>query len=473
MRLDALLEGTGCSGGELENVEVSGISYDTRTLKPGELFVALRGYRTDGHRYIEEAWSKGAAAIVAEEGEKVLLVPDSRLALAVLSANWFGHPARELTVIGVTGTNGKTTTTTLLWGMLQQVLGTPVGLIGTNENRVGQETFPAKRTTPESYEVHRWLRQMADAGCSHVVMEVSSHALCMDRVAGISFTVGAFTNLSQDHLDFHKTMEAYREAKGRVFQQSETAVLNLDDEAGRYYAQRAEGKVITYSESRGEADLTAENLALYPDRVEFEAVTKEALGHVRLPIPGSFTIYNALCALGCAQALGLPLDKAAGALTNAPGVKGRMEVTPHSGPGTVIIDYAHTPDALEKVLTALRDFTPGRLICLFGCGGDRDRGKRLIMGAVCADLADVCVVTSDNPRSEEPDAIIGDVLRGMVKFDKVKIVEPDRPRAIRLALSLMKEGDTLLLAGKGHETYQEVNGEKRHLDEREIVAKGG
>lgn len=473
MRLDALLEGTGCSGGELGEVEILGISYDTRTLKSGELFVALRGYQQDGHRYIEEARSKGAAAIVAEEGENVLLVPDSRLALATLSANWFGHPARELTVVGVTGTNGKTTTTTLLWGMLQQVLGTPVGLIGTNENRVGQEAFPAQRTTPESYEVHRWLRQMADAGCSHVVMEVSSHALCMDRVAGIPFTVGAFTNLSQDHLDFHKTMEAYREAKGRLFQQSETAVLNLDDEAGRYYAQRVEGKVITYSERRGEADLTAENLALYPDRVEFEAVTKKALGHVCLPIPGSFTIYNALCALGCAQALGLPLDKAAGALTDAPGVKGRMEVVPHSGPGTVIIDYAHTPDALEKVLIALRDFTPGRLICLFGCGGDRDRGKRLIMGAVCADLADVCVVTSDNPRSEEPDAIIGDVLQGMVKFDKVKIVEPDRPRAIRLALSLMKEGDTLLLAGKGHETYQEVNGEKRHLDEREIVAKGG
>ena len=420
---------------------------------------------------IEEARDLGATAIVAEEGENVLLVPDSRLALATLSANWFGHPARELTVVGVTGTNGKTTTTTLLWGMLQQVLGIPVGLIGTNENRVGQETFPAQRITPESYEVHRWLRQMVDAGCSHVVMEVSSHALCMDRVAGIPFTVGAFTNLSQDHLDFHKTMEAYRQAKGRLFQQSETAVLNLDDEAGRYYAQRLEGKVITYSERREEADLTAENLALYPDRVEFEAVTKEKLAHVCLPIPGSFTIYNALCALGCAQALGLPLEKAAEALTDAPGVKGRMEVVPHSGPGTVIIDYAHTPDALEKVLTTLRGFTPGRLICLFGCGGDRDRGKRLIMGAVCADLADVCVVTSDNPRSERPEAIISDVLRGMVRFDKVKIVEPDRVRAIRLALSLMKEGDTLLLAGKGHETYQEVNGEKKPLDEREIVGK--
>lgn len=473
MRLDILLEGTGVSAGEQGELEITGLSYDTRTLKPGELFVALRGYRQDGHRYIGEARTKGAAAIVGEEGEDILLVPDSRRALALLSANWFGHPARELTVVGVTGTNGKTTTTTLLWGMLREVLEAPVGLIGTNGIRIGEELLPAGRTTPESYELQSLLRQMVDAGCGHVVMEVSSHALSMDRVEGIPFAVGAFTNLSQDHLDFHKTMEAYREAKGRLFRQSKIAVLNLDDEAGRSYARQRSGELLTYSECREEADLRAENLSLYPDRVEFEAVTGEGRYPVRLPIPGSFSIYNALCALGCAKALGLPLEKASEALAHAPGVKGRMEVVPHSGPGTVIIDYAHTPDALEKVLTVLRDFTPGRLICLFGCGGDRDRGKRLIMGAICADLADVCVVTSDNPRSEPPEAIIGDILQGMVKFDTVKIVEPDRGRAIRLAISLLKEGDTLLLAGKGHETYQEVKGKKRHLDEREIVAKGG
>ncbi len=473
MRLNELLEGTGYEGPVPQDLEISGISYDTRTISPGQLFVALRGYKTDGHRYIDEARSRGAAAVVAEEGENVILVPDSREALAVLSANWFGHPTRDLAVVGVTGTNGKTTTTTLLWAMLQETLGSPVGLIGTNGIQVGEETFPAQRTTPESWEVQRWLRQMADAGCSHVVMEVSSHALCMHRVDGIRFAVGAFTNLTQDHLDFHKTMEEYRRAKGRLFAQSDVSVLNLDDEAGRCYWETVEGEKLSYSESRDEADLTAKNLRLAPGHIEFEGATRDELVHVSLGIPGGFTLYNALCVLGCAKALGLPLEKAAAALGHAPGVKGRMEVVPHSGPGVVIIDYAHTPDALEKALTALRDFTPGRLICLFGCGGDRDRSKRAIMGSVCADLADVCLVTSDNPRSEPPEAIIGDILRGMVKFDKVKIVEPDRVRAIRLGLSLLKEGDTLLLAGKGHETYQEVNGEKRHLDEREIVADPG
>ena len=472
MRLKELLEGTGYEGPEVQDVEIEGISYDTRTIKPGELFVALRGYKTDGHKYIDEARAKGAAAIVAEEGEEVFLVPDSRAALAALSANWFGHPGRDLAVVGVTGTNGKTTTTTLLWAMLQETLGSPVGLMGTNGIRIGEETFSAQRTTPESWEVQQWLRRMAEAGCSHVVMEVSSHALCMHRVDGIRFAVGAFTNLTQDHLDFHRTMEEYRDAKGRLFAQSDVAVLNLDDEAGRYYKETVEGEKLTYSESRDEADLTAKNLRLDPGHIEFEGVTRNELVHVSLGIPGGFTLYNALCALACAKALGLPLEKAAAALGHAPGVKGRMEVVPHAGPGTVIIDYAHTPDALEKALTALRDFTPGRLICLFGCGGDRDRSKRAIMGSVAADLSDVCLVTSDNPRSEPPEAIIGDILQGMVKFDKVKIIEPDRARAIRLGLSLLKEGDTLLLAGKGHETYQEVKGEKYPLDEREIVAKG-
>lgn len=471
MRLKELLEGTGYEGPAPQDMEIEGVSCDTRTIKPGELFVALRGYKTDGHKYIDEARARGAAAVVAEEGEDTLLVPDSRAALAVLSANWFGHPVRDLAVIGVTGTNGKTTTTTLLWAMLQETLGSPVGLIGTNGIRIGEETFPAQRTTPESWEVQQWLRRMADAGCGHVVMEVSSHALCMHRVDGIRFAVGAFTNLTQDHLDFHKTMEEYRTAKGRLFAQSDVSVLNLDDEAGRYYWETVEGERLSYSESRDEAGLTAKNLRLEPGRIEFEAVAQDELAHVSLGIPGGFTLYNALCALGCAKALGLPLERAAAALDHAPGVKGRMEVVPHAGPGTVIIDYAHTPDALEKALTALRDFTEGRLICLFGCGGDRDRSKRAIMGSIAADLADVCVVTSDNPRSEPPEAIIGDILRGMVRFDKAKIVEPDRERAIRLGLSLLKEGDTLLLAGKGHETYQEVKGEKRHLDEREIVAK--
>ena len=470
MRLSELLRDVNCLSRAGEDVEVSGISYDTRTLQAGEVFVALRGYRTDGHRYIEEARQKGCSAVVAEEGEGVCLVADSRAALAAMSANWFGHPARVLTVIGVTGTNGKTTTTQLLWGMLRTALGARVGLLGTNENRVGETVFPAERTTPESYEVQQWLRRMADAGCSHVVMEVSSHALALHRVDGVPFAVGAFTNLTQDHLDFHGTMEAYRDAKEGLFRRSRTAVLNLDDEAGRYYARRATCPVRTYSERRDEADLTAKNLRLFPDRVEFEAVSREEITRVRLGIPGGFSVYNALCALACAQALEIPLSRAAQALETAPGVKGRMEVVPTPGAGTVVIDYAHTPDALENALTALRDFTAGRLICLFGCGGDRDRSKRPVMGAIAGALSDLCIVTSDNPRTEPPEAIIREILSGMEEASALVRVEPDRRRAIRLALSAAEPGDVVVLAGKGHETYQEMGGVAYHLDEREEIA---
>ncbi|MCI9263734.1 MAG: UDP-N-acetylmuramoyl-L-alanyl-D-glutamate--2,6-diaminopimelate ligase [Oscillospiraceae bacterium] len=474
MRLHELLEGLDVQSPIPEDREIQGISYDTRTIRPGEIYVALRGYKTDGHRYISEAQSKGAAAVVAEEGEGVIQVSDSRKALALLSANWFGHPARELAVVGVTGTNGKTTVTTLLWRLLQQALGTSVGLLGTNEIRVGEEGFPARRTTPESYEVQYWLRKMVEAGCTHAVMEVSSHALCMSRVEGIQFAVGAFTNLTQDHLDFHRTMEAYEEAKGRLFRQCDAAVLNWDDPAGKRFGEIVTCDTIFYSkQSQKEGKtphLQVTNWKHFPGGTEFQLETGEGTFPVRLNIPGDFTVSNALCVLGCAKALGIPVEKTAALLSQAPGVKGRMEVVPHKGPGTVIIDYAHTPDALKNALSALRSFTSGRLICLFGCGGDRDRGKRAIMGAVAAEGADLCVVTSDNPRSEAPEGIVEDVLRGMVRFDKVKIVEPDRVRAIRLGLSLLKEGDTLLLAGKGHETYQEVKGEKHPLDEREIVA---
>jgi len=454
-----------------EDREICGISNDTRTLRPGEIYVAVRGHKTDGHRYIAEARAKGCAAVVAEEGEDVLLTPDSRAALAVLAANWYRHPAEGMTLIGITGTNGKTTTATLLAHLLTEVLGTRVGLLGTNEIRIGGETYPAQRTTPESLDLQRWLRRMADSGCTHVVMEVSSHALCLDRVDTLRFAVGAFTNLTEDHLDFHGTMEAYRAAKERLFAQSDRAVLDLDDAAGRYYLGRVPCPSVTYSERCDAATLTAKDLRLFPDRVEFVAVTREALARVRLPIPGSFSIYNALCALSCAVALGLPLEESAAALSTAPAVRGRMEVVPHGGPGTVVIDYAHTPDALEKALLSLRDFTAGRLYCLFGCGGDRDRSKRPIMGAIAAQCADGYILTSDNPRGEDPAAILGDILKGTAGERPPLLIEPDREKAIQQALLLLREGDTLLLAGKGHETYQEVNGEKRHMDERELLAK--
>ena len=474
MRLNQLLAGVALTERRAGDVECSGICYDTRTMVPGCLFVALPGYKTDGHKYIAQALEQGAAAVLCQhppEGEGPWLVtPDARAALAAVSANWFGHPARDLTLLAVSGTNGKTTTTYLLKAMLEGVLGARVGLIGTNQNMVGDEVLPAHRTTPESWEVQQLLREMADAGCTHVVMEASSHALVLHRLDGLRFRAGIFTNLTQDHLDFHGTMEAYRDAKGLLFRQSDTAVLNLDDEAGRYFARTVAVPRLTYSERRDEADLTAKNLRLFPDRVEFEAVAAGAISRVRLPIPGGFTVYNALGVLTCGLALGLPLADCADALAKAPGVKGRIEVVPVPADFAVIIDYAHTPDALENILTTVRDFTAGRVICLFGCGGDRDRTKRPQMGAIAGSLADVAVVTSDNPRTEEPEAIIRDILPGLEGTAAQVVVEPDRRAAIRRALSLAKPGDTVVLAGKGHETYQEVGTRVLHLDEREEVA---
>jgi len=475
MKLRSLLAGVPLTG-ELRSpdLEINSISYDTRTLEPGALFVALPGAKTDGHKHILEALDRGAAAVLCREapgGDGPWLTTwDPRLALALVSANWFRHPGREMVLIGVTGTNGKTTTTCLIKSMLEQALGAKVGLIGTIQNLIGSRELPAQRTTPESYELQKLLRTMADEGCTHVVMEVSSHALTQHRVAGLQFDAGVFTNLTQDHLDYHRTMEAYRGAKEALFDQSEIAIFNLDDEAGRWYAQRRVGPMFTYSEIRAQADLTARNIQLFPEYVAFEALISGELRRVRLPIPGGFSIYNALAALSCGLALGLPLEDCAAALGHAKGVKGRVEVVPTPAPYTVILDYAHTPDALENILNACRGFAQKRVICLFGCGGDRDRTKRPIMGSVAAELADLVVLTSDNPRSEDPDAILAEILPGFADWDTPVHVEPDRVRAIRWALDQGREGDVVLLAGKGHETYQEIRGEKRHLDEREVVA---
>ena len=475
MKLHSLLAGVPLMGDlYAQDLEIASISYDTRTLRPGALFIALPGAKTDGHKHISEALEKGAAAVLCREAPPEpgpwLVTEDTRLALALASANWFRHPGREMTLIGVTGTNGKTTTTCLIKSMLEQAAGAKVGLIGTIQNMIGEQVLPAHRTTPESYELQELLRTMSDAGCTHVVMEASSHALVQHRTAGLEFDAGVFTNLTQDHLDYHKTMEAYREAKERLFDQSEIAVFNLDDEAGRWYAQRRTGPMFTYSEIRAKADLTARNLQLLPDRVSFEALISGELRRAELPIPGGFSIYNALAALACGLALGLSLKSCTAALAQAKGVKGRVEVVPSPAPYTVILDYAHTPDALENILHACRGFAQNRLICLFGCGGDRDRSKRPIMGAVAAELADLVVLTSDNPRTEDPEAILSEILPGLAGWDAPYHVEPDRVKAIHWALDQARAGDVVLLAGKGHETYQEVMGEQRHLDEREVIA---
>ena len=455
-------------------MEITGISYDSRRTAPGELFAAVVGYAADGHRFIPMAVERGAAAVLCQtppEGEiPYVRVANSRYALAIASRNWFGDPAGEMTMIGVTGTNGKTTSTLLLKHVLEHTLGAKVGLIGTNANMIGDREIPTERTTPESYELQKLFREMYDAGCTHVVMEVSSHALDQNRVAGVRFAAGVFTNLTQDHLDYHKTMENYAAAKARLFSISDAAVINLDDPWARYFIKEAQCPVTTYSVDDNAADLVAKDVRLLPDRVRFRAVAEGEIERVELGIPGRFSVYNALDVLACCGVLGVSLEAAAAALVTARGVKGRVETVPTDGDYTILIDYAHTPDALENVLRAVRETAPGRVVAVFGCGGDRDRTKRPVMGNIGTELADLAVITSDNPRTEEPEAIIAEILSGVKAGKQKYIAITDRVEAIEYAIEHHRPGDVIVLAGKGHETYQEINHVKHHMDEREIVA---
>ena len=453
--------------------EITGIAYDSRAVKPGNLFVAICGYDTDGHKYIPMALKKGAACVLCEkapaEGEYVLL-SDTRRGLALAGANWYGNPAGEMTMIGITGTNGKTTTTYLVKHILEDCLGAKVGLVGTIQNMIGDEVLHTERTTPESLELQALFRHMADAGCTHVVMEVSSHALCLHRVDGVTFDVGVFTNLTQDHLDFHKTMEEYCRAKAMLFARSKVGAVNVDDPWAKEILAHATCPVITYS-AKGQAALEATDIRLEPHHVAFTAHYQGTETACTLGIPGAFSVYNALSALSAALALGIAPEKAAASLATARGVKGRAEVVPTPGKDyTVLIDYSHTPDSLENILKTVREFARGRVIAVFGCGGDRDPIKRPIMGKIAADLADLVVVTSDNPRTEDPMAIIDQILVGIPKDQTPTTVIENRRQAIRWAMDNAKAGDVIVLAGKGHETYQEIGHEKFHLDEREEVA---
>ena len=454
--------------------EITAICYDSRKAEPGCLFVAVTGFAADGNRFIPMALEKGAAAVVTakkpEQDIPYILVESDRLALAMLGCNFYGHPAKSMTMIGVTGTNGKTSSTLLLKQVLEKTLGARVGLIGTMANMIGEKTIPTERTTPESLDLQALFARMRDGGCTHVIMEVSSHAITLERIGGVHFDVAAFTNLTEDHLDFHKTMDAYCDAKAELFRRCDRAVINADDSyAGRILAAAA-CPVLTTSVTTKEG-LHAENVELHAEGISFTAVYGEERASVKLPIPGRFTVYNALTVLGVACQLGISLSDCAEALKTAKGVKGRVEVVPTPGtPYSVLVDYAHTPDGLENVLRSVRDFCRGRLICVFGCGGDRDPLKRPIMGRIGVELSDIAVITSDNPRTEPPMAIIEDILKGVNQENGEYIVIEDRRRAIRYAMDIAEKNDIIVLAGKGHETYQDIGGQKHHLDEREEVA---
>ena len=455
-------------------LDIPEVIYDSRKVTPGSLFVAVTGFAADGNRFIPMALQKGAAVIVtAKEPEgdfPYVLVESDRQALAWLGCNFYGHPAKSMTMVGVTGTNGKTSVTLLLKHVLEKTVNAKVGLIGTTANMIGGEVIPTERTTPESFELQGLFARMRDSSCTHVVMEVSSHAIALDRVAGVRFDAAAFTNLTEDHLDFHRTMDHYCATKAELFRRCGKGVINADDSYAGRFLDAAECEVITTSVA-GAGSLTAKNLELRADGIGFTAVLNGEEVPVSLGIPGKFTVYNALTVLGLAVSLGISLKDAAAALADAPGVKGRVEVVPTPGEDyTILIDYAHTPDGLENVLSSVRGFCKGRLIAVFGCGGDRDPIKRPVMGRIGTALADLTIITSDNPRTEDPEAIIRDITPGADEAGKPYEVVVDRRAAIRHAMQIAKKDDIIVLAGKGHETYQEIMGIKHHMDEREIVA---
>ena len=464
-------------GGRVEekyaDITFLGANNDSRKIQPGQLFLALQGER-DGHDFIPMAMEKGAAVIVtAKEPEQdvpYVLVESDRLALAYLGRNFFGNPAASMQMIGVTGTNGKTSSTLLLKHVLEVVKGAKVGLMGTMENMIGHTRIPTERTTPESLDLQALLGQMRDGGCTYAIMEVSSHAIALERVGGLTYEVAAFTNLTEDHLDFHMTMENYCDTKAQIFARCRHAVVNADDPWALRICKNAVVEPL-FTSVKDKSGLYAKDVELLSDGVRFVAVCADEQVPISVGIPGKFTVYNVLTVLGCAKELGISLSDAAQALKTAQGVKGRVEVVPTPGkPYTVLIDYAHTPDGLENVLSSVKGFCKGRLIAVFGCGGDRDPIKRPIMGRIGTEIADIAVITSDNPRTEDPAAIIQDILKGVDPACKTAVMIENRVEALRYAMDIAENRDIIVLAGKGHETYQEVCGVKHHMDEREIVA---
>jgi UDP-N-acetylmuramoyl-L-alanyl-D-glutamate--2,6-diaminopimelate ligase len=460
---------------------ITSICYDSREANPGGLFVAIRGNVVDGHSFIEQAIDRGAIAIVSEEPgltQRVthIQVPDSRDALARLAAAFYSNPSKQLRMIGVTGTNGKTTTTYLIKHLLERA-GQRTGLIGTVSYEIGERVLPASRTTPESLDLQSILAQCVDAGCANVVMEVSSHALELERVDGIGFRVAIFTNLTQDHLDFHRGMKEYFEAKARLFAglragegKSRTAIINVDDAYGQQLIARfgRELSIITFGMG-ARADLRASNFKIEPTGTSYQLDIKGKSFLVRLPLIGRFNIYNSLAALAAIQALGLDVRAAVLALARAPQVPGRLEAVPARRQFQIFVDYAHTDDALLNVIKTCRDLSPNRLIVVFGCGGNRDKSKRPLMGVAADQNADYSIITSDNPRKEDPAQIIRDIEAGFrsKRFESVL----DRREAITRAIQLAQPRDIVLIAGKGHEKYQEFADRTIPFDDIEVAAR--
>ncbi|WP_138202580.1 UDP-N-acetylmuramoyl-L-alanyl-D-glutamate--2,6-diaminopimelate ligase [Haloimpatiens lingqiaonensis] len=457
-----------------DDLEINSIQYDSRKIQKGDVFFCIKGFNVDGHKFISSALQKGASAIVCEEyveetidNATVIKVEDGRKALALCSANFYGRPAEKMKIIGITGTNGKTTSAFMIKSILEEA-GYKVGLIGTIANYIGNEKLHSERTTPESLELHELFKKMVDKGVHYCVMEVSSHSLSLNRVYGVKFCQGIFTNLTQDHLDFHKTFENYYGAKLELFKNSANAIVNIDDSYGEKILSDVNNRKLTYGIHKN-ADIKAEHIEIHPRGAQFKILYGDIYENIDLQIPGNYNVYNALGSAAACLNEGIDINKVIKGL-NKVQVPGRCEiVTKQYNLGfDVIVDYAHTPDGLQNILETAREFTKGRLISVFGCGGDRDKTKRPIMGEIGAGLSDVAIITSDNPRTEDPDKIIEDIVRGITKENYIVIA--DRREGIKKAMEIAKKGDVIVVAGKGHEDYQVLKNETIHFDEREVIA---
>ena len=452
---------------EYADVEVSDVTDKSNSIKEGSTFVCVKGAHFDGHTFAKEALELGAKAVIVSHDiglKEQIIVENTREAYALMCKNLFGRCVDKLNVIGITGTNGKTTTAFVIKDALK-ALGIESGLIGTVKNMVGDAEFHTELTTPDPYDMHELFKKMADANLKYCVMETSSQAFHQMRLAGIHFCVGVFTNLTQDHLDYHGTLEEYKKCKKTLFFNSDKAVYNNDDDASNYMRDGITCPSVDYSVNNNSV-YKAENVELFSDRVEYDLNGE----HVVFNIPGDFSVYNSLSAISAVCSLGYSLGETVNAVSKAHSVSGRLEVLKTNTDYSVIIDYAHSPDGLEKAIKAVKGFTKGDVITVFGCGGDRDKTKRPKMGKIAGMLSDIVVVTTDNPRTEVPEEIIKDILEGMENSSAKVYNVTDRSEAIKFALSIAKKDDAILLAGKGHETYQVIGKTRYHYDEREIVA---
>ena len=479
MTLKELVKNIECESFGNSETEIKGIAYDSRKVQEGYLFIAIKGFETDGHKYIKEAIDSGASAIIVQKDEieniqitdevAVIITENTRITLAEISAKFYDYPASKLRIIGITGTKGKTTTAYMIRDIML-ASGKKIGMIGTIYNTYGNEKIESYRTSPESLELHKLLRDMVDAGMEYVVMEVSSHALELARVHGIKFEIGVFTNLGREHLDFHGDMENYLAAKAKLFDQSIFGVINADDIYTPKLLKKVNCKYVKYGLDN-EANISATDIRINNNYVDFKMYINKQLQTITVPIPGKYTVYNAIAAVAVTSMLGAQMEDVLKGLALIK-VPGRSEVVEIGKSFAVLIDYAHNPSSLEAILMNTKKYVKGRVILVFGCGGNRDKTKRAKMGEIAGKYADFTIITTDNPRDEKPSSISSDIEEGIKLTKGLYKVIDNRIQAIEFAMRIAWKNDTVILAGKGHETYQELaHGKKIHFDEREIVKK--